>query len=810
VVGALLGRPAPGAVMIPPADIPALAARFQRFGALAQAEQLYRQAIQDQPGDAELWAGLGRVCYALGQPDEAVTSLRRALELRPADGVLSNDLGVALMEQGRLDEALDALRAATRLRTDYPEAHHNQGIVRMRQGDPDGAALCFRRVLALETDDPVAYCHLGDALAGLGQPDQAVDCYRRAVQLRPDLDQAWLNMGHALRGLGQPDEAVSCYERAARLRPEDPGPLAELAALLMHRGELDAAVARYEQALRLWPDCVGAYSNMGLALMALGRLEEARLSFELALYLQPDLAEAHNNLGLALLNQGRVAEARLRFEQAIQLRPDLVDAQNNLGLACNAQGEPDQALASFEHAVRTDPNHFGALTNLANAFKDQGRAAEAIACYRKALASRPDDAPVHSNLLLAMQYQSGADPGEILAEARRYARQHAEPLAGAIEPHPARSAAGRRLRIGYVSADFREHPVASFLEPILAAHDRHRFEIVCYADVPRPDATTRRLQGHADHWRSLIGLSDAQAAGRIRQDDIDILVDLAGHTGGNRLRAFARKPAPIQVSYLGYLGTTGLSAMDYTITDAHADPPGLSEAHYQEPLIRLPECGFCYAPGPAPEVNPEPPARQSGQVTFGCLNNPAKVSDEVLAVWSRVLAAVPGSRLLIRSGAGRSAEERTRDLLTACGIATERLGFAGRTATRFAYFELYHAVDIALDPFPYNGVITTCDALWMGVPVIGLAGRMSVSRQGVRFLRAVGLDELLAETLEDYVRIATALAGDLARLADLRSGLRERMNRSPLMDAGRLTRDLETAYVGIWKNWLAARDSING
>jgi predicted O-linked N-acetylglucosamine transferase (SPINDLY family) len=259
---------------------------------------------------------------------------------------------------------------------------------------------------------------------------------------------------------------------------------------------------------------------------------------------------------------------------------------------------------------------------------------------------------------------------------------------------------------------------------------------------------------------------------------------------------------------LGYLGTTGLSAMDYYITDAHADPPGLSEAHYQESLIRLPECGFCYAPGPAPEVQPEPPARQSGQITFGCLNNPAKVSDEVLAVWSRGLAAVPGSRLLLRTGAGRSAEERIRDRLTACGIAPERLGFAGPTATRFAYLELYHTVDIALDPFPYNGVTTTCDALWMGVPVISLAGRMNVSRQGVRFLRTVGLDELLARTLDDYVRIATELAGDLARLADLRSGLRERMSRSSLMDAQRLARELEAAYIGIRANWLAARDPI--
>jgi predicted O-linked N-acetylglucosamine transferase (SPINDLY family) len=809
MVRVLLRRPALGAVMIPPADIPALAARFQRYGALAQAEQLYRQALQNQPVEAELWAALGRVCQTLGRPGEAVTSLRRALELRPDDGVLSNDLGVALLAQGRLDEALDCLRAATRLEPDYPEAHYNQGIIRMRQGDPDGAALCFRRVLVLQPDDPVAYCNLGDAFAALGEHQQTVDCYRRAVQLTPELYHAWLNLGHALRGLGRPDEAVACYERAALLRPDDPGPLAELATLLMHRGELAAAVARFEHALRLSPDCVGAYSNMGLALMGLGRLEEARLSFEQALYLQPNLAEAHNNLGLAFLNQGRVAEARLRFERALQLRPDLVDAQNNLGLAWDAQGEPDQALASFERAVRIDPNHFGALTNLANACKDQGRAAESIAFYRKALASRPDDAGVHSNLLLAMQYLPGADPQEMLAEARCYARQHAQASAGATERNPIALAVGRRLRIGYVSADFCEHPVVSFLEPILAAHDRHRFEIFCYADVPRPDVTTRRLQGYSDHWRSLVGLSDAQAAERIRQDDIDFLVDLAGHTGGNRLQAFARRSAPIQVSYLGYLGTTGLTAMDYYITDAHADPPNLSEAYYQEQLIRLPECGFCYAPGPAPEVNADPPARRCGQITFGCLNNPAKVSDEVLALWSRVLAAVPGSRLLIRAGAGRSAEERARNLLANHGLAPERLDFAGRTASRFAYLELYHAVDIALDPFPYNGVTTTCDALWMGVPVISLSGWMSVSRQGVRFLRSIGLDELLAETPENYVRIAAELAGDQARRADLRAGLRERMRCSPLMDAHRLTRDLEAAYAGIWEHRLALCASIN-
>jgi predicted O-linked N-acetylglucosamine transferase (SPINDLY family) len=795
--------------MIPSADPAALAARFERFGALAQAEQLYRQALQIEPGDGDVWASLGRICLALNHHDEAVDCFRRAVDLHPTRVELLNDLGVALLHQGRLDDALDTLLTATRLRVDYADAHHNQGIVRMRQRDPHGAALCFRRVLEFEPDDPVACCNLGDALIVLGERRDAVDCYRRAVQLRPDFDQAWLNLGRALRSLEEQDEAAACYERVAQLRPDDPGSLAELATLLMHLGDLDAAVARYEQALRLRPDWAEVYSNMGLALMALGRFEDARLTFQQALYLRPDLAEVSNNLGLAVLNQGRPAEARQHFEHAIQIRPDLADAHNNLGLALEGIGEPDLALASFERAAEIDPSDCGALTNLANACQNQGRAAEALTYFRRAVASRPDNAAVHSNLLLAMQYDPGPDPAKILAEARRYARQHAEPLLAArFEPRPNRPQAGSRQRIGYVSSDFREHPVVYFLEPILAAHDHRLFEVFCYADVPRPDARTRCLQGYADCWRSLVGLSDAQAASVIREDDIDILVDLAGHTGGNRLLAFARKPAPVQVSYLGYLGTTGLAAMDYYLTDAHADPPGVSEAYYQEQLIRLPECGFCYAPGPAPQVSPEPPALRSGKVTFGCLNNPIKVSDQVLAVWSRVLEAVPRSRLVVRTWAGRLAEERTRSILASHSIAPECVSFARHTASRHEYLELYDVMDIALDPFPYNGVTTTCDALWMGVPVISLAGSMGASRQGVRFLRSVGLGELVAPTIEDYVRIAIELAGDLARLANLRASLREQMSRSPLLDARRLTRDLEAVYSDICGKGLAVQHSV--
>jgi protein O-GlcNAc transferase len=794
--------------MIPAADVPLLAARFHRFGALHHSERLYRQALETQPDDAGLWANLGRVGQALGRHDEAVANFRRAVDLDPDRGERHNDLGVALMELGQLDEALASFDVALRLDADDPKAHTNVGIAKMGKGDPAAAAASYRQALILDPDDPIVACHLGNALTSLGEHDQALDCYRRAVQLQPDLAEAWLNLGRLLRDVGEHVDAVACFERAARLRPLDPLPLGELASLMMNRGELEAAVAGYEDLLSIRPDLAEAYSNMGLALLAQGRVEEARLSFEQALYLRPDLAEVHNNLGLALLNQGRMADARASFERAIRIRPELVDAHNNVGLAWGAQGEPDQALASFERAVRIDGGHLGALTNLANAYRDQGRAAEAIAFYRKALAVTPDAAQVHSNLLLAMHYQDRADPREILNEARRYARQHTEPLAGVIERRPIRPLAGRRLRIGYVSADFREHPIAYFLEPILACHDHRHVELFCYADVPQPDATTGRLQAHADTWRSLVGLSDAQAAAVIRQDDTDILVDLAGHSGGNRMRAFARKPAPIQVSYLGYLGTTGLPAMDYYLTDAHADPPGLADANYQEQLVRLPECAFCYRPGPAPDVNPELPARQSGWVMFGCLNNPAKISDEILAVWSHVLASVPGSRLLLRTGAGRGAVDRIREFLEQRGVASQRLLFAGPVPTRFAYLELYHTIDIGLDPFPYNGVTTTCDALWMGVPVVSLAGSLSVSRQGARFLRSVGLDELLADSPEQYVQTATNLAGDRSRLAVLRSTLRDRMSRSTVTDAQRLTRDLEAAFHAMRERLLTAGNPV--
>jgi predicted O-linked N-acetylglucosamine transferase (SPINDLY family) len=384
-----------------------------------------------------------------------------------------------------------------------------------------------------------------------------------------------------------------------------------------------------------------------------------------------------------------------------------------------------------------------------------------------------------------------------------FAKRWEAPLATLVQPHPHDRSPERRLKIGYVSSDFRQHSVAWFIEPVLAHHDRERFEIFCYANLFQEDAVTERLKAHADHWRKIYGLPDELAAQQIRADQIDILVDLNGHTAENRLLVFARKPAPVQVTWLGYPNTTGLSAMDYRLTDGFADPVGMTEPFHSETLIRLPECFSCYQPPrDAPAVS-ELPAKEKGYITFGSFNKLTKVTPEVMATWARILQAVPGSRLALQSaGLGEDAmQQMVREAFAGLGITPERLELHGHDRSQKTHLERYRNIDIGLDPFPYNGTTTTCDALWMGVPVVTLAGKVHAGRVGVSQMSNLGLTELIGQTPEEYVAIATRLATDRERLGALRKELRSRMTASPLMDAPRFTTNLEQAYRGMWKDW---------
>jgi predicted O-linked N-acetylglucosamine transferase (SPINDLY family) len=493
----------------------------------------------------------------------------------------------------------------------------------------------------------------------------------------------------------------------------------------------------------------------------------------------------------------------LHYERALALTPDHADAHINLGNALRAQGKLDEAVLHYERALSLRPDHAFAYHNLGGVLALQGKLEEAITYHERALTLKPHDIGGHDGFLLILNYLSSKTLPAIHVAHRDFAKRWESPLSAPIPPHANDRSPERRLRIGYVSSDFRQHSVGYFIEPVLAHHDHARFEIFCYANNLQEDEVTRRLKPHADHWHRIVGLPDEQAADRLRADRIDILVDLNGHTGHNRLLVFARKPAPVQVTWLGYPNTTGLTAMDYRLTDAYADPPGTTEHLHSEKLVRLPECFSCYQPPHEAPAVAGLPAQERGYVTFGSFNNLAKISREVMTVWAQILRAVPGARLTLKNSGldGSSAQQRVRQVFREAGVAPERLELLGHEQSPKAHLQRYHAIDIGLDPFPYNGATTTCEALWMGVPVITLAGRTHAGRVGVSQLSNLGLTELIARSPEEYVDIAVRWAADRERLSTLRQELRARLSASPLTDAPRFTGNLEQAYREMWRGW---------
>ena len=522
-----------------------------------------------------------------------------------------------------------------------------------------------------------------------------------------------------------------------------------------------------------------------------GQLTAAEAGYRRILDVAPDQAEVHYNLGIVLRDLGRFSEAAMSYAQALKAQPRFPQAANNLGVMLERMSRMDEAEHWLREAGRMDPASAEVWNNLGGVLKDLARFDEAVECYDRAIALQPGNPRLDSNRIFALHYGPADDPAVLLGAAQEWGRRFADPLAVAVRDGERPS--GRRLRIGYLSAYFREHCQALFTVPLLAHHDHAAFEIFCYSDVTAPDAFTGRLRAGADVWRDTARLGDAEVAALIRSDQIDVLVDLTIHMAHDRLLVFARKPAPVQVTWLGYPGTSGLKAMDWRLTDAWLDPTAAADACYVERSHRLDGSFWCYDPlTDQPPVNPLP-ALAGGPFTFGCLNNYCKVTDLTLELWTQVLQAVPGSRLLMLAPRG-SARERVRERL---GVAAGLVDFAAYQP-RAAYLELYHQIDLGLDTFPYNGHTTSLDSLWMGVPVVSRTGRTAVSRAGLSLLANLGLGELATPSPAEFVRIATTLAGDPGRLAALRGGLRGRMEKSPLMNAARFTRNLEQAYREMW------------
>jgi predicted O-linked N-acetylglucosamine transferase (SPINDLY family) len=648
---------------------------------------------------------------------------------------------------------------------DFALQHHQAG--RLAE-----AEALYRQILAVAPHHADALHLLGVIASQMERHDDAVEMIRRAIALEPNCASFHSNYGEACRKVGRLDEAIAAYRRALQLQPE---------------------MADFQ-------------SNLGGALTAKGEFEEAILACRRAIQLKPDFPIAWMNLAVALIDVGRFKDAVAASQRAIELRPDYAEARSNLGCALIELGKIDEAIGELRRALKLKSD-LTTFCNLAGALRASGQIDEALACLRHEIVLHPGSARLQSFLILTLLYQAG-DVGAAVREAcRQWEDRHGAPLGECVPAHGNRVDSRRRLKVGYVSPNFSSHVVSRFLTPLLEAHDHSNFEIHCYASVKRPDHLTERLKKTADVWRDALGITDENLAARIRADGIDILVDLTMHCDGSRLLAFARKPAPVQVAWLAYPGSTGLRAMDYRLTDAHMEPEGSAWSESVEEAVRLPDSWFCY--DPLEEFPPpgELPALKAGYVTFGSLNNFSKMNEAVLRCWAGVLSAVAGSKLVLRCPEGE-AQTRVRRFFESHGIEAERVELVPPVPLQTDFLKLYQRIDLGLDPFPYTGGTTTCEALWMGVPVVTLTGRSAVARQTFSILSTIRLPELAADSEEGYTEIARTLADDLPRLAEMRATLRERMKTSALMDGPRFARNVERAYREMWRAWCAKSEAI--
>lgn len=741
-----------------------MAVSQHQAGNLSEAERLYRDVLEIDPENADALHLLGVVASQTGRHDVAVGYIEHAIRIKPNDASFHSNLGIAYRSLNQLDDAVASYLRAIELHPDFDDAHYNLGISLKAQG------------------------RLRDAVAS----------YRRCLEINPSSAKAHTNLGVALAELNQFDEAISAYQQALRIKPNHVDALVNLGKALKDQGKLDEAVANYQQALQINPNSAEAHCNLGVVFTVLGKFDEAVTSFQRALQLEPDMAKAHNNLGVTLKDQGKLDEALACFQRALLIKPACAETISNVGSALAAQGKLDEAVAKFERSVELAPESADALVNMGNALTGQGKLDEAITSCQRALDIKPDYAEAHSNLLLTRQYVPGVTLEGLAREHAEWNRRHAEPLKVDWKKRTGRFNADKRIRIGFVSPDLGCHPVGYFLISTFERLNAEDFASICYSDRAQADDLTLRFKTAASQWYDTAGMTNKSLAEKIRADEIDILFDLSGHTAGNRLLLFARKPAPIQVTWAGYVGTTGLEAMDFLMADRYHVPIH-SEPHYQETVIRLPDAYVCYEPpAEAPPVA-SLPALSNGSVTFGSFNNPSKLNADVVAVWAEILRRVDCSRLLLkyRGFNDVSNRQRVENLFSSQDVDTQRIMLEG-SSPRDELLASYSRVDVALDTFPYSGGLTTCESLWMGVPVVTCPGETFAGRHSLSHLSNVGLPQTVCTSHDGYIQCAVELGNDLPELAHVRSGLRDKMANSPLCDAESFTRSFETECRRIW------------
>jgi len=672
-------------------------------------------------------------------------------------------------QEGRLQQAEELYRQALRADPDNPDGLNLLAIIADTTARGEEAIKLMEAAVAAAPENSELSNNLGQLYKKSGRINEAIGVYRAAINVDPNNADAHNNLGNALTmteevGVG---EAIGHYRKALEIDPNNARTQYNLASVLLEQGDLLGAIETFQTVVTIEPNYIEAHNNLGNAYLEQGKLDEAVDSYHKALAIKPDYAEAHSNLGNAYLEQGKLDKAVDSYHKALAIKPDYAEAHNNLG----------------------------------NAYKEQAKLDEALTNYHKALAIKPDYAEAHSNLIFCMANSPDYGPEEILKEARLWNKTHAQPLAPETVRYANIPDPERRLKIGYFSADLRSHPVGFFMESVFQHHDKNGFVIHVYSTTRKADDVTDRIRKNVDVWHDATALIPKALAEAIKEESIDILIELSGHAAGNRLLTLARRPAPVQILGVGHFCTSGLDCVDGLLSDRFETPEG-TDKYFSEPLIRLPDGNICYRPPDyATDVGPSP-CLKNGYITFGCFNNLSKISEPTIALWAKILKQVPESRLLMKAIALTSERARTRliSLFTDHGVAEDRL-LLEPGLPHPAFMAEYGRVDIGLDPFPYSGGLTTIEALWMGVPVITLSGKTFAARHSTSHLNNSGLEELICETPGAYVNKVMEISADYEALNALRLSIRPKIAASPILDGARYTRNLEGTFRQLWCKW---------
>lgn len=755
----------------PSTATPDISAQFQQAlalhqsGQLAAAQALYEAILRVQPEHADAW----------------------------------HLLGVIALQSKQLPQALECIGRAIRIQPQQAGFYINQGNVLKAMQQPEAALASFEQAIARQPNMADAYAMRATTLLELQQFGAAVACLDQLIALQPHAVQAYFYRGIAQQQLQQLDAAIASYDQAIALEPAFAQAWANRGVAQQALQQLDAAIASYDQAIAQQSDFAAAHFNRGSALQERHRLEEAIASYDRAIALQPDHAQAYCNRGSALKDLGQASAAVASYDQAIALAPDYADAWANRGIALDVLRKTEQAEHSYRHALQIDPTLAEAHHNLALSLLTRGDIPAATQGFRSALAVAPHRNDAHSGLLLCLSSDIQVDANTLLAEHVRFGTQFEAPLRPHWPAHTNPREATRPLHIGFVSGDLYSHAIATFIEPVLQELTQSPHLVLhAYYNHTVRDAVNQRLQTYFDHWNAVATLSDAALATKIRADGIDILIDLSGHTGLNRLVAFAHKPAPIQATWMGFPSTTGLQSMDYCLTDRYFLPQAEFAHQFTEKLVYLPAAAPFLPFEGAPPVNALP-AHTNGYLTFGSFNKLKKFSPAVVALWARVLHAHPGSRMVL--GGMESADNPTvQQWFANEGIASERLRFYP-VSDMPTYLQHHHQVDLCLDTFPYSGGTTTLHAQWMGVPTLILSGPTPACRTGCSILGHAGLLAFQANSPQEFVDISLDWASRLDELAAIRASLRERFAASPVGQPAVIGQGLEKAFRTMWQRW---------